>query len=478
MSHKTAYIALMMMFLLSAFRVGAQVPNEWEGKWWLGIISEASLPLNLTFAREGADSSGLRPLIYSPTQSEKAIEPLTWTYRNDTLKMEVKSIGFKTTLRYRADSGNFEGTLRQNLLRTSITLEPSAGIYRINRPQEPREPYAYTEECLVLKHKDKYGDRIEVGVTITYPKGDGKYPCVILISGSGQQNRDEEVFGHKPFKLIADYLTRNGVATLRYDDRGVGESSGSLSKMTTYTQADDAEWLFKWLKKHPKIDRKRIGIIGHSEGGMIGPMIAARNKDVAFVVMLAGPGCSGAEILRQQIVAMLRASGVEDEKLIDARDKWQKICLESTFTHSPEQYDSIFKAAAKLLTKDMTNAERRAIGMTQYDAIVMAQQMQSEWFRTFVKIDPKDYLTKLRCPVLAINGEKDLQVLADENLEAIAQYVRPSLLTERKFENLNHLFQHCKKGLPSEYMLIEETMSEEVLVYLSQWVKATSKKIH
>lgn len=466
-------ILALWLFTAIAVMAQAQMPSQFKGRWWLGMLEEVSLPLNITFEEDA--SGALEPVLYSPMQSAEAMRPTTWSYAGDTLRIQIKDIGAKMTLRYNAADSIFSGRFKQGLYVTDITLKPTQGLFKQNRPQEPQPPFPYSEQRLVLNHKDSHGEKIDVGVTLTMPDIKGQaVPCVLLVSGSGLQNRDEELLGHKPFLVIADYLARNGIASLRYDDRGTGESLGDVTNITTDDLAEDAEWLFNWLRKQPGIDPKRVGIAGHSEGGCIAAMIASHNRKVAFIVMLAGPGVDGGEILRMQNRDLYLADGV-DSGLVAARDAFLKDCFDALPQHKDGELDSLFKAFADRHSKGLTKAERKKVGLTAYEASQMALQiqMQAAWMRRFIELDPADYLKKVRCPVLAMNGGKDLQVSAEENLAAINKSVKSELLTERRFEGLNHLFQHCDKGLPSEYMLIEETFAPEALEAMAEWIKAT-----
>jgi len=477
---KTLKSKLLTLILVSVLSMTsqAQLPSHFGGRWWLGMLEEASLPLNLSFDQ---DSSGaLSPVLYSPMQSTEPIHPSSWSFSNDTLRLQIKSLGVKMTLRYAASDSSFSGRFHQGLLNTNISLKPSLGLYTPVRPQEPQPPFPYSEKRMVLKHKDSRGEQVNIGVTLTIPDSstlqDSHLPCVLLISGSGMQNRDEELMGHKPFLVLADYLARRGIASLRYDDRGTGESTGDVVNVTTDLLADDAEWLFNWLRKQPGIDRKRVGIIGHSEGGSIAPIIASRNRHVAFIVMLAGPGVDGASLLRQQNRDLFLAGGV-DSSLVDIRDAFLKECFDAVGKYKESELDSLYKTLASHYSQGLSKADRKKINLSAFEASQMAAQMKIPWMRRFVQLDPAPYLKKVKCPVLALNGSKDLQVSASVNLAAITKSVKPDLLTVRQLDGLNHLFQHCDKGLPSEYMLIEETFSQEALEIIATWVRARTGQL-
>lgn len=476
-SHK---LLTLVIFFLLPMMSQAQLPAHFDGQWWLGMIEEASLPLNLTFDKDSTGS--VSPVLYSPMQSTEPMRPSSWSFFNDTLRLQIKSLGVKMTLRYAASDSSFSGRFHQGMLNTDISLKPSLGLFSTVRPQEPQPPFPYSESRLVLKHKDSRGEQVSIGVTLTIPTTQDpkdlnlknqnpklNVPCVLLISGSGMQNRDEELMGHKPFHVLADHLARHGIASLRYDDRGTGESTGDVANVTTDILADDAEWLFNWLRKQPSIDLKRVGIVGHSEGGTIAPIIASRNRNVAFIVMLAGPGVDGASILRQQNRDLYIAGGI-DSSLVAIRDAFLKDCFDAIGKYKDSELDSLYKALASNYSKGLSKTDRKKIGLSAFEASQMAAQMKMPWMHRFVQLDPTPYLKKVKCPVLALNGSKDLQVSAIENLAAITKSVKPNLLTVKQLDGLNHLFQHCDKGLPSEYMLIEETFAPEALEIISTWI--------
>ncbi len=470
---------LCLCAIMTATATHAQLP---DGQWWLGMLEEASLPLNLyTFAPNLTNGKPI-PILFSPTQSKDEIIPSSSSVNGDTIRLQVESLGIKMTLIFHAEDTTLRGKFRQGLLVADITFRPTDGLYTIHRPQEPQPPFPYSEEQMVLKHKDSQGEQISVGVTLTLPTTQDpkdlklktqnlklNVPCVLLISGSGMQNRDEEIMGHKPFFVLADYLARCGIASLRYDDRGTGESTGDIANVTTDILADDAEWLFNWLRKQPGIDPKRVGIVGHSEGGTIAPIIASRNRNVAFIVMLAGPGVDGASILRQQNRDLYIAGGI-DSSLVAIRDAFLKDCFDAIGKYKDSELDSLYKALASNYSKGLSKTDRKKIGLSAFEASQMAAQMKMPWMQRFVQLDPTPYLKKVKCPVLALNGSKDLQVSAIENLAPITKSVKPNRPTVKQLDGLNHLFQHCDKGLPSEYMLIEETFAPEVLELISTWI--------
>ncbi len=463
------FVIAVVLYLVSLLPLQAQqTASSFVGRWWLGILEEAALPLNLTFEAVGDDS--LTAVLYSPMQSSDAIRATSWNYDDNTLQYSNKRMGVKVTLRYNSEDSTFDGTFRQGLMRSEFKMTPTDGLYKLQRPQEPQRPYPYTEEDVRvgLRKTD-----IELTGTLTLPQGDGPFPAVVLVSGSGQQNRDEELLGHKPFLVLADYLTRNGIAVLRYDDRGIvdghaiGKPSRHITEATTLDFANDAELMVKYLSKHDKIDSRRIGIVGHSEGGMIGPVVASRNSKVAFVVTLGGPGTTGAEILLQQNELIYRLNGVP-QRLIDLHCALLRDFFAAIDTLQPDDYNNYLQKKAVELSEGLTKDERKLAGLRKVDATLMAQQMGTAWMRTFIRLDNSYYLKQLRCPILAIGGEKDCQV-PPCNLDAIkiATHGRAEV---HLMPGLNHLLQHCDTGAPSEYMLIDETMDPEVMELIADWI--------
>jgi pimeloyl-ACP methyl ester carboxylesterase len=291
-----------------------------------------------------------------------------------------------------------------------------------------------------------------------------------LISGSGRQNRDGEYSGHKPFLVIADYLSRNGIAVLRFDDRGTAASTGNFGTATIYDFSKDAEAAVKYLQTRREIDQRQIGLTGHSEGGCIAPMIAARNDDVAFIVMLAGAGIRGDQIILMQQDAIGKIMGVSDEERKLSGNFYEKLfnlVLQST---EPEQLKDSLTGYLKQAVKDNPK-----MGQLEKTGKVIMNEVTSPWMQYFLKYDPAPVLEKVKCPVLAINGEKDLQVFAEVNLKAIETALIKGgnkQFTLKKIPELNHMLQECDTGAPTEYSVIEQTFSPLVLNEILTWIKS------
>jgi uncharacterized protein len=340
------------------------------------------------------------------------------------------------------------------------------------RPQTPKPPFPYGEREVLY---DNAAAKTKIGGTLTVPPGGGPHPAVLLITGSGSQDRDETLFGHKPFLVIADHLTRKGFAVLRVDDRGMGTSTGDPATSTVDDHASDVAASVAFLKRQAEIDPKRIGLVGHSEGGVLAAMVAARSSDVAFVVSLAGPAVSGAELNPMQVEALLRAQGVAGP-IVAEIVAGQKKLMHLLVTDAPEDE---LRAAVKELAK----AGAKATPGANPDDVETQKAVGSElvrllspWFRSWAKADTPAYLAKVRVPILIMIGDKDLQVPADENLaKARAALATNPRAQFEKLAGLNHLFQTANTGSMEEYLTIAETISPTALVRMSAWLLEQAK---
>ncbi len=341
---------------------------------------------------------------------------------------------------------------------------------KINRPQEPQKPYPYKEEQVTFKNEK---DNVKLAGTLTLPSGARTYPAVILISGSGVQDRDESIAGHKPFLVLADYLTRNGIAVLRFDDRGIGGSEPGSPAATSENFAEDVLAGIQFLKSRKEIRASRIGLIGHSEGGMIAPMVAVRSNDVAFLVLLAGLGQCGEDVIYTQTELIQKSQGL-DPAIIAQTIELQKRIHEIIKTAvDRKRIEQLVNEELASFVRGMTNSQRNAFRPVEATIKGFLPMYQTPWFRYFITFDPMPVLMKVKVPVLALNGELDMQVASRENLELIAIALKLGKnedFTIKSFPDLNHLFQTSKTGAVSEYAQIEETMSPEVLRTITEWV--------
>lgn len=454
---------LLLIFLFSG--ISAQkfpVLQHFAGKYWLAVIPGANLPLNLTF--ESANDS-LYPVLYSPTQSKEPIRADSWLLSHDTLTYTCNRLRIKLSVLYNGKEDCFTGSFRQGASFSKLRFSPAEGLFQMVRPQEPKEPFSFTEEDVCV---ETGGGAVSLSGTLTLPKKGGNFPALVLVSGSGLQNRDEEIFGHKPFLLIAEHFARRGIAVLRYDDRGCGKSKGNVADATTLDFADDAEAMFDFLRKHRKIDRKRVGILGHSEGALIAQIVASRNRNVEFIVSYAGQGYNGADILYQQNRAFLHLLDIPDSN-IETRIACMKDFFAIADTAPDKDFIRLFKNVVKEKAASLSKEELSQCGLDGNGIFGFAQQLRSPWMKTFLKLDPKDYLPKIRCRILAIGGSNDCQVLAEENLSKISELTQ-NRASIKKFDGLNHLFQHCDYHNSMNYIIIEETTNPEPLAFIASWI--------
>jgi hypothetical protein len=435
---------------------------------WLGKLEVSSIALRIVFNISVIEKDSLVVTLDSPDQGANGIKigPATLEGRGISVKAPLLMAEYTGTIR---NDTVIEGKFNQAGQTLPLNLVKQKRAFTLNRPQEPRPPFPYLSEQVSFTN-EKAG--IKLAGTLTIPEGEGPFPAVILITGSGSQNRNEELMGHKPFWVIADNLSRNGVAVLRYDDRGVGQSQGTPLNATSADFADDVEGAFSFLRTKNDIDPQRIGLAGHSEGGFIAPIVASRNPAVAFIVSLAGPGVTGEMILNRQNQDINLASGAdarEVKKGISINKKlFAVLKSEPDNTKAETRIAEVYK---KELIKEKRSPEEIDQALKQLNGSM--SPVSYNWLRYFISTDPAPFWKKVKCPVLALNGEKDLQVAAGQNLPAIEKAIKSGgnrEVTIMALPDLNHLFQHCKTGLPAEYGEIEETFSPEVLKIITDWI--------
>jgi len=437
---------------------------------WLGKISTNGIELRMVFNLKLNDKDSLIATLDSPDQGAKNI-PLGSVLLDDkklTIKAPMLMGEYKGSI---TGDSTIDGTWTQRGAAYTVNLKKLKAVFTVKRPQEPKPPFPYTSENVTFIN-DKFN--IKLAGTLTIPSGTGPFKAAIMITGSGAQNRNEELMGHKPFLVIADFLSRNGIAVLRFDDRGVGGSQGNYSEATSEDLATDAEAAFNYLKNNPKINQKEIGFIGHSEGGLIAPIVASSHPDVGFIVSLAGPGVTGQQIILRQTQDISRLSGVKENEIKESTETNKR--LYAVLRKEKDNKKAEIKILAlykEILEKKKTSKEDTEKAVNQLK-MTFGSNIYT-WFRYFIITDPSVFWKKVECPVLALNGEKDLQVSAKENLPAIEKALRSSgnkSVKTVKLPELNHLFQHCNTGLPSEYSSIEETFSPGALKIIADWILA------
>lgn len=437
---------------------------------WQGKLKIPGIELTIVFKIFENPDGTLTATMDSPDQGATGIPVEEVIFIDNTLRLEVKSAGGVFEGKVSEDFLVIEGEWKQSGQTLSLTLKRVDKAVEILRPQVPKKPYPYIEKKIAYTNL-KAGVKL-VGI-LTLPSDKGVFPAVLLITGSGPQDRDETIYGHHPFLVLADYLTRQGIAVLRVDDRGVGESTGDFSQATSEDFASDVLAGVEYLKTCKEIDPKKIGLLGHSEGGLIAPIVAVKSPDVAFIVLMAGPGLTGEEILYLQGALISRAMGVSEEDIIKKRQFNEKIFSVLIGEEDSEIAEERLRQMFEEDWEKMSDEEKEQIGDSEVFLEAQLQNLLSPWLKFFLTYDPKPTLSKVKCPVLAINGEKDLQVPPKENLSAIEEILKAGgnqSYTIKELPGLNHLFQTAQTGLPAEYVKIEETISPVALKIVGDWI--------
>ncbi|NLZ94286.1 MAG: alpha/beta hydrolase [Bacteroidales bacterium] len=439
------------------------------GGTWQGVLKVQGVELEILFHIEKHDSEYIS-LMDSPTQGAFDISTTKTTFKNEQVEIVVANLG--AFYQGKLDNDTIKGTFNQGGIPFPLVLSKTIKKKPL-RPQEPKAPYPYdVEETTFINTKEK----IKLAATLTLPKQKKKSPAVILIAGSGPNDRDETIFAHKPFWILADYLTRQGIAVLRYDKRGVGESEGEYFTATTKDFAEDVGAAISYLKTREEIDTTNIGLIGHSEGGIIAPMVAAGSNDVKFIVLMAGLGVTGTElVLAQHQREFDKQSPTDEEKenLNKALINLYSNILNWTEYAGNDKERSQLKEDLGVLWQSISRDTQATM---QKDLFIKqtTSKIISPWFRYFLGINPLEHIEKIRIPVLAINGENDTQVDYQSNLEGIEKALKKGSnkqYTIKSYPHMNHLFQESTTGEIEEYGKIEETFSPIVLSDIANWIK-------
>lgn len=439
---------------------------------WNGAINIGSTKLRLVFNISAKPDGALSATMDSPDQGAKDIPVQSVRLVQDSIFLAIPAIGGSYAGKL-TGTEKMEGVLKQGAQAMPITFTQGA-LEVTKRPQEPVKPYPYIEKEVQVENK---GAGIKLAGTLTTPKAKGPHPAVILLTGSGPQDRDETIMGHKPFLVLSDYLTRQGFAVLRLDDRGVGKSEGNFATATTGDFASDAAAAFDFLQKTQNIDPKKIGMLGHSEGALVAVQAATQNPEVAFLVLMAGTGVAGKEVMVAQNKAIFKPMLPED--LLNSYLQLRK----SQFEVAASESDT-FKAAAKIkaLEQDakgkLTDQQKQQLGLTPQAEQAVVAQLSSPWMKQFLAYNPASDIQKLKMPVLALNGTLDLQVPYKQNLPAIEKALKAGgnkNYQVRELPNLNHLFQTATTGAVGEYAQIEETLAPVALEVIGTWLKKVVK---
>lgn len=471
-TYRTFISGLVVLLSISVLH-GAQLSQSssptgtWEGKLNVSTV-------NLRLVLRIVETNGiLTATMDSPDQGTRGMVVNDVIVRNDSLLFTVVSVQGRYAGAISSDGTTIDGQWSQGPVSLPLLLRRADGLQEpSHHAQEPVKPYPYTAEDVTFSNTAA-GNTL--AGTLTTPSSGGPFPAVILISGSGPQNRDGMILGHKPFLVLADALTRRGIAVLRFDDRGFGQSTGNFAKATTQDFATDVQAGIHYLQSRPDIDARRIGLIGHSEGGLIAPMVAVQSSDVAFLVLLAAPGFAGETILQQQAALINRGSG-KSEDFINANTALQQ----RMFAAVKKSKDTAeIRKNLETAFAEATPAERQLIEEAQITTDTEMRSLSSPWLRFFLSYDPIPALKQIRVPVLAITGSKDVQVPPKENLAAIEKALKEgknTAITIKELPGLNHLFQTATTGLPSEYNAIDETFSPEALQLIGNWIEKQTRK--
>lgn len=473
-----ALFSILFCFVANNFVFAQENQKKEEKKFtslWEGKLKISSVSLRLVLKVFNNNDGSLGAFLDSPDQSANNIPVSTIIMTEDSLKFAIQTIGGSYTGKVYKDSAMIKGTFKQGPMVLPLDLKKIDKLVEIKRPQNPQKPYPYNDEEVTFENKSA---NITLAGSFTYPKGDGKFPAVVLVTGSGPQDRDESLMNHKPFLVISDYLTRNGIAVLRYDDRGIAKSKGNFAAATSEDFATDALAAVEYLKTRKEVDPKKIGIAGHSEGGLIAPMCAVNSNDVHFIVMIAGPGVPGKDILILQTELIMKAEGSKEEdikKSIEENKSYYDIISEET--DSTVMYKKLLAMFDNDVSK-LTDEEKKKPEYSKENFDRAVKTLLSPWFRFFIKYDPRPTLEQVTVPVLALNGGKDLQVPPSQNLPKIEEALKAGGNKNFKIvelPGLNHLFQPAKTGGVSEYGNIETTFSEDALKIIKDWILEVTK---
>jgi len=463
------FLIVTTLLIVGGPRAAAQSQSV-EGIW-AGALDTGTFKLRLVMKFSRTPDGKLKGTLDSLDQGANDIPMSAVTFQDGALHVELKSLEATYDSKLSADGQQLTGEFAQGGVKLTLDMKrvEKASDAALKRPQTPQKPYPYDEVEVTYQNQQ---DKITFGATLTLPRGAGPFPAVVLITGSGLQDRNEALLGHQPFLVLADYLTRRGIAVLRADDRGIGGTTKGAASDTSENYVGDALAGVEFLKTRKEINPKQIGLVGHSEGGMIAPMAAARSNDVAFIVLMAGPGIVGDKLLTMQ-------NGLISAAECDREVKESVARVERLFAVARDEKDpAVAKQKLKAESTKVAADARKKLDAQLASADARINEILSPWFHFFLNYDPRPTIMKVRVPVLALNGEKDTQVPAHEDLDAIEQALKDGGNRDYKIvllPRLNHLFQTSQTGSPSEYGAIEETIAPVALATMGDWIVAHTK---
>ncbi|MBN1223003.1 MAG: alpha/beta hydrolase [Candidatus Aminicenantes bacterium] len=481
MSSKGILIIAILIFI---FFIAGNANPEQSGEdsligVWQGTVHHPKIgDLEFYFTIGKRDAVTYMGKVDIPAQNARAVPVNSVRFDKPDLIIDVSSFGLVYEGRVAVDFSGIEGKLKVGGELLPLELRRSAGVPEAGRPQEPQKPYPYEEMEVTFYNQDA---GIHLSGTLTLPADPGPFQAVVLISGSGPQDRDSTLAGHRTFLVLSDYLTRRGLAVLRYDDRGVLKSEGDYHKATTADFATDAQAAWAFLARHSRVDDRNIGLIGHSEGALIATMVAAGNRDVAFVVLLAGTGIPGDRLARMQCEEISRSRGAGEGAIRKETRMNERLFQVFKTQEDPQLAEAEMRKITADSLMEMTDSEQKELNVSRESLAKDISEYLADypWVRFFMTYDPAADLRKVFCPVLALNGDKDTQVPADVNLTAIEQALKQAdneSYEIKKLPGLNHLFQTARSGHPREYGKIDETFSPTALQLISDWIQQTVNK--
>lgn len=452
---------LLLLFALGSIAANAQkLIGNWSGELQLG---ENTLTINFNFFSDGEE---VVATMDSPDQGAYGINADTVHMTDSTVYLRIVKLAIHYRGKYHPEGDTISGEFFQGLYSFPLTLSPTSELSK-NRPQDPQPPFNYISQNVTFPSWDS---TFALAGTLTYPKGKGPFKAVVLVSGSGPQNRDEEIFNHRPFHVLADQLTRAGYVVFRYDDRGVEGSEGDYQSATTLDFANDAKAAVRLVRNIPFLKISEVGIIGHSEGGLIASVLGAENVQ-DFSILLAAPTASGKAIILRQNRDLLAKSGIS-QSAIDKNIQQQEVLFDIIINH-PDSARRKRALAGEFRRRfdELPEEEKKSYpSMNQY-LDEQIEPLMSPWLHVFLTLNPMDYLKSVSSPVFYIIGERDMQVPVDLNLSNAQTIASQNPKSEVWVpEGLNHLFQPCTSCDVYEYGKIDVTFSESVIKKVIRWM--------
>jgi pimeloyl-ACP methyl ester carboxylesterase len=461
------YLAFFVLVLAGSGTTTGQKQSGVEGTWYGALSLPNGAKLKMAIEFEKVKGQTIKATIISLDQGAMGIAADEVKIQGNKIRLTIEEDGVVIEGTFDKSSSTISAHWKQGPVNFPLQLKLVESVPGFRRPQTPKRPFPYIEEEVTFTKK---AAAVKLAGTLTLPRSKGPHPAAILLQGSGPHGRDEMVCYHRPFLVLADYLTRNGIAILRYDKRGTNHSTGDYGKATIHDFASDASAAVEYLKTRREIDSSGIGLIGHSEGGTVAQIVAADPSDVAFIVSIAGPGISGCENIILQDLASAKTKGATDQELELIRqvvEQYYRVPL-------AEKNNDVARKKMQKIYDDMTDEQRHAYRYLKDGWTNQIDNCLSPGCRSAHEFDPRPILMKVKCPVLAINGALDIQVPPKENLDGIEEALKAggnSNFTVKELPGLNHLLQTADTGAFAEYTKIEETIAPVALETIGNWIK-------